>query len=126
MDKEEIILNKVVLMVSRIPKEVTIKVYKAIGVEKRNTYRISAMDSSGSGVMEQLDLSKVITKRNILNVDPCFRPSEISATTWCLNDQLPSAKEMCKGAMELYLLQHIKRANAMNDLFEEYKTKNLK
>lgn len=120
---KEIILNKVVLKVSRVPREVKMVVYRATGIEKKNTYVISSMDTDTCGVMAELNNPILITKTNILNVNPCFSLGRISATTWCLEDQLPSAKELCNAAMELYLLQNIRRANTMNEIFSSYKTK---
>lgn len=124
MEKKPVNLCKVTLTVSRIPKEVVFDVRRAIGIEKTCTYLLTAMEGADEPkTIQTLEKPKVITKRNLIQVNPRFDHSDNICNTWCLEENLEKAKEACMKEMECMGEKGIEWAIRMKETFQEYKSK---
>lgn len=122
MEKKETLFKVTITVSSRLKKAYCI-VAKSKGTERGNSFLITSMDERGTGVMEDLYTAKTIPKTSLMQANPSFGPRETSCGVWCHENQVDEAKALCDGTIELGLLKGIQGAIAMNDLFQEYKSK---
>jgi len=123
MKNEEKIIYKVILSEELSPSpEISMKVFKAKGVERGNSYTITSMGVTGKReVMEDLNSYKTITKSNLMKTSGFGNTDSASISLWCLEEQLPEAKEICMERMSEVVRRNLDQATRMSVMFQAYK-----
>ena len=119
MKKDEIILYQVFLSAKLSPDKVTMDVFKARAIERGNSYLITARELS-AGKMENLTHNKVITKANIMVVSGYTNSDNACRGTWCFEEQISEAKELCMEEMHSALKRNLDNATRMSTMFQAY------
>lgn len=120
MKREEINIFKVVILAELSPaSEISMKVFKGSGIERGNSYLITSMGINSG--MEDLPYNKVITKSNLMKSEGYGNHNSASVTVWCLEEQIPEAKELCMNKMHEIVKRNLDHATRMSAMFQAYK-----
>lgn len=118
---KEIFLYKVSLSATLAPLEIKMDVTKMLATERVNSYLVTAMEME-NGKMQPIPENKVITKANIMDINPRFAFASTYYSIVCFENQLSEAKGLLIDQMETALHADIENAIAMKETFEEYKS----
>ncbi len=123
MKNEEINICKIILSAELSPiPDISMRVFKAKGIERENSYQVTAMDISNNRyLMEDLSRHKTITKSNLMKTSGYGNTDSASLSLWCLEEQLPEAKEICMDEMRDIVRRNLDQATQMSAMFQAYK-----
>jgi len=121
MKNEEVNIYKVLFSVKLRPSsEISMKVFKAKAVERGNSYLVIGIEFR-NGEMEELTNNKTIPKTNLMVTSGFNNADSVSQSLWCLEEQLPEAKEICMEKMHDIIKRNLDQATRMSIIFQSYK-----
>lgn len=123
MKNNEVNIFKVMLSAELAStNEISMKVFKAKGAERGNSYLITAMGLNKKGhKLEDLSTHKTITKSNLMKTTGYGNPDSACVSLWCLEEKISEAKEICMNEMREIVRRNLDQATRMSAMFQAYK-----